>query len=133
MTIRPQPDYIQAADIEAVAAALHAHAAAPGTGRVQFYPNGDGALFLGRLPEPWIPYYPSFTDEPPTAIVFHQTRLAYPSYPPVIAAAMEARGVDSESPLHARDVTEKWFVWLAEPELTADRAPAFPAVQSAGE
>lgn len=133
MTIRPQPDYIQAADIEAVAAALHAHAAAPGTGRVQFYPNGDGALFLGRLPEPWIPYYPSFTDEPPTAIVFHQTRLAYPSYPPVIAAAMEARGVDSESPLHARDETEKWFVWLAEPELTADRAPAFPAVQSAGE
>lgn len=133
MTIRPQPDYIQAADIEAVAAALHAHAVAPGAGRVQFFPNGDGALFLGRLPAPWIPYYPSFTDVPPTAIVFHQTRLAYPSFPPLIAAAMRARGVDPERPLHARDETEKWFVWLPEPEPTANRASAFPAVQSARE
>jgi len=129
MTIRTQPDYLQAADVEAVAAALRAQTAAPGAGRVQFYPNGDGALFLGRLPEPWIPYYPSFTDEPPTAIVFHQTRLAYPSYPPVIAAAMEARGVDPARPLRARDGTESWFVWFPEPESPPGRAAALSAVQ----
>ena len=133
MTIRTQPNYIDEADITAVAAALRAQDAAPGAGRVQFYPNGDGPLFLGRLPAPWIPYYPSFTDEHPTAIVFHQTRLAYPSFPPLIAAAMEARGVDPERPLHARDETEKWFVWFPEPEPPPDRAPSFPAVHSARE
>ena len=129
MTIRTQPDYVQAADVEAIATTLRERSAAPGAGRVQFYPNGDGALFLGRLPAPWIPYYPSFTDVPPTAIVFHQTRLAYPSFPPLIAAAMQACGVDPARPLHARDETEKWFVWFSEPESPPDRAPAFPAVR----
>jgi len=126
MTIRTHPDYIQEADIEAVAATLRARSAAPGEGRVQFYPNGDGALFLGRLPKPWIPYYPSFTDVPPTAIVFHTTRLAYPSFPPLIAAAMLDRGVDPDRPLHTRDETEKWFVFFpraADSEPDAPRAP----------
>lgn len=129
MTIRTQPDYLQAADVEAVAAALRARLAAPGKGRVQFYPNGDGALFMGRIPKPWIPYYPSFTDVPPTAIVFHSTRLAYPSFPPLIAAAMLARGVDSDRPLLVRDETEKWFVWFPEPESPTNRVPAISAVQ----
>ena len=115
MTIRPHPAYVDAADFEAVAAALRAQPVAPGAGRVQFYPNGDGALFLGRLPENWIPYYPSFTDVPPTAIVFHRTRLAYPSFPPLLAAALDARGVDPARPLHARDETEQWFVWFPAP------------------
>ena len=115
MTIRPHPAYVDAADFEAVAAALRAQPVAPGAGRVQFYPNGDGALFLGRLPENWIPYYPSFTDVPPTAIVFHRTRLAYPSFPPLLAAALDARGVDPARPHRARDETEQWFVWFPAP------------------
>ena len=129
MTIRPQPAYLCATDVEAVANALRAQPVAPGAGRVQFYPNGDGTLFLGRLPEPWIPYYPSFTDVSPTAIVFHQTRLAYPSFPPLIAAAMEAHGVDLARPVHVRDETEKWYVWFAAPEPTANRTDAPAADQ----
>ena len=129
MTIRPQPAYVCAADVEAVAAALRAQPAAPGAGRVQFYPNGDGPLFLGRLPEPWIPYYPSFTDVPPDAIVFHRTRLAYPSFPPVLAAAMAARGVDPDRPLHVRDETEKWYVWFPAAAPPPENAAAISAVQ----
>ncbi len=114
MTIRDRPDYIHDSDYAAIAAALETRPAGPKDARVQFYPAGDGTLFLDRLPEPWIPYFPSFTDIPPTAIVFHQTRLAYPGYALLVSNAMQSRGVNPEYPVHARDETEKWFMHFPE-------------------
>ncbi len=128
MTIRTQPDYFRETDVEAVAAALRARTAAPGAGRVQFYPAGDGTLFLERLPEPWLPFYPAFTDVPPAAIVFHESRLAYPAFPAMIAAGMEACGADPARPVLVRDETEKWHVWFSAQPPPAGPAP-FSAVQ----
>jgi hypothetical protein len=123
MTIRDRPNYIDDSDYAAIATALDARSASPGDARVQFYPGGDGTLFLRRLPAPWIPYYPSFTDIPPTAIVIHQTRLAYPGHAPQISNTMQSAGINPENPIHARDETEKWFIYF--PEAT----PASAAIE----
>jgi hypothetical protein len=116
MTIRARPAYIEAGDYDAIGAALAARAPASRPARVQFHPIGDGALFLGRLPAPWIPYRPAFTDVPPDAIVFHQTRLAYPGVNEAVARDMAAAGADPSAPVRVRDETETWYVHFPAPQ-----------------
>jgi hypothetical protein len=127
MRIRAQPDYIHPTDYPAISAALQAEPVLTQPRRVAFYPNGDGTLFIGRLPNPWIPFYPAFTDDQPDAIIFHQSRLAYPGHSPILRELMQTHGVNPSQPTHMRDETEKWFVhFLPSPAAPSPESPPLP-------
>jgi len=110
MTIRTAIPYIQPSDYDAISKALGARSLDQSRGLVQFYPGGDGLLFMDRLPENWTPFYPSFTDLRPTAMVFHLSQLTYPGYNQNALAQMEKYGVDLQQPACSRNETEKWYV-----------------------
>ena len=127
MWIRPESRYIQPCDVQAVGDALSSRAPPLLTGRVQFHPNGDGTLFLHKLPAPWIPYMPAFTEAPPPAMVFHLSRTAFPGFNETVLKTMREHGVDPDRPTHVREETEKWYVYF--PKELSDLSNDSPSRQ----
>ena len=115
MTIRTEPAYLHPADVHAVPALRGARGTASAPALFQFPPGPKGALFHRRLPSPWIPFYPSFTQRRPDAVVVHVSRLAFPGFNQSAERALERLGMDPAAPGHVRDQTEKWFVAFPPP------------------
>jgi hypothetical protein len=115
MTIRPNEKYITQADIHAVHQIFASQSPAREPGLVRFFPGGDGALFHNQLPSGWIPYFKAFSAVPPSAIVIHQSSMAYPGFNEKGSGLLDEYGVDLQTPAHARDGTGSWFVHFLPP------------------
>lgn len=110
MTIRTAIPYIQPSDCNTISNALVAASADHPGGYVQFFPGGDGLLFMDRLPANWIPAYHGFLGIRPAAIIFHLSLLTYPGFSESTLAQMDKNGVDLQTPTFSRNETEKWYV-----------------------
>jgi len=110
MTIRDSVSYHTERDVNQTVEALKKNAVSNQLCRVRFYPQGEGVLYTGKLPDGFIPYYPVFTDIEPDVLVFRLSRLAYPGFNESVMDQLKMLEIDENRPFHTRNDTEKWYI-----------------------
>lgn len=118
-------DYMQPADVAAIAKALEPYANQPRTYRIYFMPDADALFIQGRFPANVIPYQAIWTDIAPDLFLFRRSR-HFPDWWRIqyVEKAAQRFGLHLDQPFHSRDGTESWYLVDASAHPAANSGPA---------
>ena len=107
-------DYMQPADISAIANALQPYASHSRIYRIYFMPDADALFCYGHLPTNVIPYQAIWTSTPADLFLFRLSR-HYPDWwrTQYVEAAAHRKNISLDQPFYSRDGTESWYLFDA--------------------
>lgn len=105
-------DYMQPADIKAIANALKPYANQPRIYRIYFMPDADALFCYGHLPTNVIPYQAIWTSSPADLFLFRKSR-HYPNWwrTQYVEAAARRKNIALDHPFFSREGTEFWYLF----------------------